>query len=254
MQAEDEEEIIEMLTKPMTESEMSEFHEVLASSDMKAMIRAYHSDTALGAVRGLVLELFQDKSVPPPVMLQAIMRLCLENIQQLGPEIKADLADVWLDLPAVFCESWTQLVLDAMQNQRENLKAPPTPELEEMYSLWKRAIPLAQDLRQTNVRNLDLTEQVYQVFYQFQEHLKIQPDSALEEVDYLDIWMHLILQIYIFTYLDGAELYYLFANNAGLVSAQILPFVYLLQAVEGYEDLLLPENKAELLELLQPSN
>lgn len=254
MLTEDNDEFVDLLTRPMSESEISQFKDVLASADMKVMMRAYHSEAALNGARGFVLELFQDKNVPPTVMLQALMQICLENIQQLGPEIRTDLTQVWLNLPAVFCESWTQLVLDAMQSQRENLKTNAVPELEEMYARWKAAIPSPQDLRQAHVRDLDLTRQVYQVFYQFQEQLKIQPDIALEEVDYLDIWMHLILQVYIFTYLDGAELYYLFASNAELVSAQILTFVYLLQAVEGYEDLLLPENKKQLMALLQPSN
>ena len=123
-----------------------------------------------------------------------------------------------------------------------------------MYRLWKAAMPPAQSLRQSQVRGLEQTEQVYQVFYQFQTQLKMQPDIALKPVDYLELWMHLILQLYIFTYLEDGELYYLFSNNALLISAQMSGFIALLQAVEGYEDLLLPENKEQLMSLLQSSN
>lgn len=254
MPAENDNDLLDLLTRPMSTSEFNQFKDVFASTDMKAMMRAYHAASALNGARGFVLELFQTKQIPPTVMLQAIMQICLENIQQLGPEINADLTKTWLGLPAVFCESWAQLVLDAMQSQRENLNAETAPELEDMYALWKAAIPPAQDLRQVNVQNLEMTRQVHQVFYQYQENLKLQADLALEDIDYLDMWMHLILQVYIFTYLDGAELYYLFAGNADLVSAQILTFIYLLQAVEGYEDLLLPENKDKLMALLQSVN
>lgn len=241
-----------ILADTLSEEELQEFKDILDSESFHVMVRAYHAQAALETIRFVVLGLIEKENLPVEVMLTALVGMWLELTAKLSGKLNsAKLQEIWSNHPTGLCQLLLQHAVDIMQQAEDELDMSVAPELEEMYADWNSRLPglLAEENLPENWQKwASLTQTALRNF-----HNELQSTSGLqiEDIDYYDAWTHMLLQFYLFTYFPQAEFYYLLSTNWHLFAAQHDQLFTLFLMLRGYEELLLPENRDKLLDLMQ---
>jgi len=252
MNKENEQEMLDLLTRPMSETELSQYQEFMDSDGFQTMLRAYHTQAALDAARQVVSGFFTQHPLSYEVMLMALTGIWLDNLGKLDKQFDKQMIGVWMHSPVALCQVLLQFAIDALNDKAAEVREDYPPELEELYVAWKKFLPKPQAnelnpspemLQQANI--------VLEAMESFQAKLEQDPDLRLQAEDYLDVWTHVILQTYIFGSFEKAEFYFLLSHNWQCFIQTMPTVLRLLLMLRGYEELLLPENRDKLNNLMQ---
>lgn len=250
-----DEELYDLITRPLSAAELAEYQEVLSGEDFSLMVGRYHADAAISNMRTLVLEFFKH-GVSFEMMITALANVWLDNFDRLMPNLDAETVMSWRQMPQLLVQILLQQALDALNDQRDRLITEYPPEYKEMYQAWSEAIPapqaavtdpelLAAELERQGQQTLIL----YQHLSEFAVQLQ-QTGFQLEQKDYLELWTQVLLQTYLFAQEGQQELYFLIQINWSLFMERLGQIVTLMTLLRGAEALLLPENRGELEHLL----
>lgn len=250
MPEQDSENLEDILRLALGEDDLSTYEEVLSSADFQLVIRAYHAQVVLQSIRDVVLGLIDRDQLPLEVMLKALVAVWLDKTSHLSPELNQHMSVAWIDNPLAFCQVLFQHAVDVMSDHRDELKLDLGPEIQDMYETWTGILPEVECDPGQMPEDWDLlSDQTCTVLLGFDERLR-QKGLQIEEVDYHDAWTHVLLQLYIFAYMEVPDFYYVLVNNWGYFAQQMPMFLKLFLMLRGYEELLMPENRNKLLSLL----
>lgn len=247
-----EDEWVELLTKPMSESELAYYQDVVSDKQFKTMIRAYHSQAAMETAQKLILKFFEEKQTAPEVILFALVATWLDNTCKINPEVfNEEFRNAWLPLPNIFCQALLQHAVGVFNQHRGGLNSEYAPELEEYYQRWQALRPaLLDEVEQNEEHFLEQAQEICGRLLYLQTYLLQECKFSMELMDFHNLWTQLLVQNYIFTYFTRVDLYYLMAANWRHMALEITDFLELLQAVRGFEELMDPEKSEQLNALL----
>jgi len=247
-----EQEMLDLLTRPMSETELSQYQEFMDSDSFQTMVRAYHTQTVLDAARQVVSGFFTQHPLPYEVMLMALTGIWLNNLGKLDKQFDQQMIGVWMRSPAALCQVLLQFAIDALNNKGAEVREDYPPELEELYVAWKQFLPKSQaDEFKPSPEMLQQAKIILAALEGFQAKLEQDSSLRLQAEDYLDVWTHVLLQTYIFDRFETANFYFLLSHNWQCFIQTMPTVLRLLLMLRGYEELLLPENRDKLNNLMQ---
>jgi len=240
-----------LLDQTMSEEELQSFETIMDSENFQEMVRAYHAVSALNTIRYVVLGLIEKESIPVEIMLSALIAVWIDQTAVLHPKLDLDsMRNTWLSDPESLCKVLLQHAVDSMYEKEHELKQDIAPELIDMYQQWQERLPAFLSAGQIPERWQELLEETYLALKNFQVELQNNTRLQLENVDYQNVWTHMLLQFYLFTYFKQPDFYYVLATNWNIFSQRNPLLIELLSMLRGYEELLLPENRDKLVSLL----
>ncbi len=238
-------EIPEIFVRPLSEQELAQFTTELNSEAGQAFIRSYHKSAMLSAAQELVYTLATAHPVAITDLVMACIDIWLEKLEPMHEAFNKNFAQRWKSIPDILCRTLLQQAVEALNAHRSDL-SDFTPEIEEMARDWVETLPLQQSQSpSTEGRQLCLSS-----FRNFDRQAEAIENLKMRAVDYLENWTHLLLQIYSLGVLRNADVYSLLASNWEYFLPRLPNILEALTLLEGYEHLLLPENKEQLTALL----
>lgn len=252
MNTTNDEDLLELLTKPMSEAELKTYQDLIDGDHFQQMMRAYHTQTTLEAMRQLLRRCFEEQRFSFESVFVSVTSMWLKRLSQMNPQFDDDAILLWMKTPALLAQILLQFALDTLQDKQEQVDKSYPVEMEEMYQIWQRILPqkVGADTA-VSYKLLQETQRVLAVFETVQQKLESDPQLKVEAIDYLEIWTQLLLQLYIFAVLDEPELYYLLFKNWHLFSSTLPTLLSLLILLRGYEELLMPQNRDKFNGLMQ---
>lgn len=252
MNTTNDEDLLELLTKPMSEAELKTYQDLIDGDHFQQMMRAYHTQTTLEAMRQLLRRCFEEQRFSFESVFVSVTSMWLKRLSQMNPQFDDDAILLWMKTPALLAQILLQFALDTLQDKKEQVDKSYPVEMEEMYQIWQRILPqkVGADTA-VSYKLLQETQRVLAVFETVQQKLESDPQLKVEAIDYLEIWTQLLLQLYIFAVLDEPELYYLLFKNWHLFSSTLPTLLSLLILLRGYEELLMPQNRDKFNGLMQ---
>ena len=149
-------------------------------------------------------------------------------------------------MPDILCRVLVHQSTQALARFENELESEVTPEVREMAQEWLDKIPDTRDAEmRPEYRAICLNS-----FRTFQQHAEGVENLKIGAADYTELWLHMVLQFYTLAFLQNADLYCLLASNWHFFMQGVPDILEALTTLEGYEELLLPENKAQLAEVL----
>lgn len=246
-------ELESLMTRPLSEAELAQYSEVLASQDFQDMVRHYHANSALTTIRQVVAAWIQ-QGISLEVMLRGLVHVWLDCLVRIEARIDADTQQSWREMPTLLVQILFLQAVDMLNENRSRLNNKVPPELEEMYAQWAKILPTPEaDPPDGDTELARLNAQVAGL-YQDLTLLRTRLEATglrLEGNDYLEIWTMVVLQAFIFGHVQAPELYYAIEVNWELYLDRLSGITTMMFLLKGYETLLLPENRHQLAELLQ---
>ncbi|MGV3526834.1 MAG: hypothetical protein ACO1RX_21630 [Candidatus Sericytochromatia bacterium] len=242
----------DLLTRPLSEAELKGYMAELKGPEFQQLVHDYHAQAALTASRNAILELLQ-QSYPPEVVLVVIAHLWLDSLVRLSPDFSREMVQGWRNMPDTLAQVMLQHAVVVLTEYKDTLVQTETPELEDMFGLWRKAlsVPVPALAREAEALQ-EATQRVYQSCRHFQEKLENGSGLKLVPVDFCSIWCRLLLQLFIFMQSDDhPDFYYLLDQNWSTFLPTLQLLVDMMMVFQGMEHVLLPENRSELLRLLQ---
>jgi hypothetical protein len=242
------ENVPEILTAPMSEAELQQYMGALNSEEAQAMIRDYHKSELLAGAQQTVMELVKQQDFHVTEILLASIDIWLNNLNTLHEE-SFDNAFVnrWKAVPDILCRVLLYQASEAFKSQQHQMEADVAPETEEMVRDWLRALP---NNPETDPRP-EFREACLIAFETYEQDAKKIENLKVLAVDYMEVWTHILLQIYILGILQESEPYLLLATHWPLFMNRFPDIMEALVLLKGYEELLLPENKDQLAAVLR---
>lgn len=236
------ENVPEILTAPMSEEELQKYIGALNSEEGQALIRDYHKSELLAGAQQTVIELVKQENFHMTELLLACIEIWLNNLNNLHESFDTAFIDRWKAVPDILCRVLLYQASEAFKTQQNQMINDIAPETEELAAFWLTTLPQnpEADPRPEFREACLITFETYQQDAQKVEGLKVLA------VDYLEVWTHLILQLYTLGILRDDEPYLLLATHWDLFMNRFPDIMEALVLLEGYEDLLLPENKSKL--------
>lgn len=246
----EDKEMLDLLSRPLTEGELAQFQDVLSSDDFQDMIQMYHANAAIEAVRKLILGFF-DQGLELESMIILLGNVWLDCVSEFDSRIDKASLDIWRQLPVVLTQIMVQNALLELVEKREQgtLKEDYAPELEELYEHWSQVTPILRRTplpEATQAQQEHLAEILYGVTTDFRKKLTQESGLKLQTGNYLEIWTMLLMQTYLFGYGDEPVLYYLIEANWPAVRGTLANMLDLMSVLKGMESMLLPENRHQL--------
>lgn len=240
------ENVPEILTAPMSEGELQKYMGALNSEEAQALIRDYHKSELLAGAQQTVIELIKQESFHVTELLLACIDIWLNNLNDLDENFDTAFVNRWKAVPDTLCRVLLYQASEAFKSQQSQMDTDIAPETEALATVWLNTLPQnpEKDPRPEFREACLITFETYQQDAQKVEGLKVLP------VDYLEIWTHLMLQLYILGILRDDEPYLLLATHWNLFMNRFPDIMEALILLEGYEELLLPENKNKLAAVL----
>lgn len=252
MSTTDDEDLLELLTKPLSESELKNYQDLIDSDQFQQMVRAYHTQTTLDALRQVLRRCLEEKRFSFESTFIALSSMWLKRISQLNPQFDEAAMLLWMKSPDLLAQVLLQFGLDGLKEREGEVDNSYPVEMEEMYTSWKAFLPqkITPEVAMTQ-KLIRETEKVLRVFENIQQQLEGDPKLKVEAIDYLEIWTQLLLQLYLFSVLDEPNLYYLISNNWRLFARSLPVLTSMLVLLRGYEELLMPHNRDKFNGLMQ---
>ncbi|MBF2053035.1 MAG: hypothetical protein IGS03_06165 [Candidatus Sericytochromatia bacterium] len=252
MSTEQKDEILHFLTKPLSEDELKKYKDFMASENFQYMVRLYHAQTALNSLRQVLHFFLKNEKYAFESIFVAVINLWLQQVHLIEPSFDKTAIESWSRQPVLLSHILSQFALNTLQEHEALLESNYPPELEEMYEEWEEFLPVeAFDPRESDKISLSEVEEVSKILLNLQHELETTPDIKTERADYLEIWTQLLLQLHFFAVEDEAELYFMLIKNWALFSKTLPILVNLMILLQGYEELLLPDNQDKFNNLMQ---
>lgn len=246
-----EAELLELITKPLTAEEMAQYQDVLDSASFQQMVRQYHLDTALNAMREMILGFFEHQ-VSLEAMLIALANVWIDRFREFDKRLDAETEASWRQMPELLIQILLQQVVEVLNENRLALRTDFAPELEELYARWKditprSAQPITDEADQQEHIETQIAQamRVYEFLSDFRGRLE-KMGFVLDGPDYLELWSLVMIQTFLFAQEGQEELYYLIQTNWNLFLERLSDLVTLMLLLKGFEELLLPENRQAL--------
>ena len=247
--ASSEEELLDLITRPLSDEEMAAYQEVLDSGAFQAMMKQYHFQAGLDSARNIALKLGQTEGLKLEELLIGFAGFWLSLVNESVPAFDEQAIEAWLTMPLILADVLTTYSAQALQSYREHLLERYPEEWRELYTQFTRELPEVAPDFDYDVAAFDRAMQVTDYLKGFHEKL-LQAGLQLNDSDYFDIWTHIFLQVYLFAYVNNPEFYYLLANNWPKVSPHLRMLLDLMCVLKGSEHLFLPENRQTLVKML----
>lgn len=252
MSTTDDDDLLTLLTKPLSESELKHYQDLIEGEQFQQMVRAYHTQATLDALRQVVRRCLEEKRFSFESTFVAVTSFWLKRLSQMNPQFDEAAMLLWMKTPALLSQMLLQFALDSMQERADEMSQSYPVELEEMYASWKAFLPSKVNPEApVTQKMLRETEKVLKVFESIYEQLESDPNLRVEAIDHVEIWTQLLLQLYLFGVLDEPKLYYMLFNNWKLFSRELPILLSMLQLLRGYEELLMPHNRDKFNGLMQ---
>jgi hypothetical protein len=249
---------LELLSDPnLSEAETEKYRELFENDSLfQAYVKAMHQQAALDGFRKVLLSFFQHGFEAEAAIIGNAY-LWLKTTQRLYPDFDEEMINSWMHQALLLNQLLFQFAIEAYQGALEedpsiSERTYPT-ELEEMYAVWSEHIySLSQsgdDISEEDlIQKSDLVIQTLSTLLtQYEEESGLK----LELRDYHKIFSHLLIQTFIFTYLDNPAVYYELAVAFEEVYISLgFDTPSILVHLKGKEHLLQPENQSQLLALL----
>lgn len=239
------------LVRPLSQAELQKYQDVLDSESFKDMVHFYHADAAISSIRMVLLKTFK-QGAQLEAVLAAVANVWLDCVARVEPLLNDQTMANWQRLPHLLVQILLQQAVDVLNRPLANIRTDYNPELEELYKEWKAAMPAPITSDEQAV--LDVQHEQAKTIYQNLTIFRSKVENSgleLKELDYIEVWSLIVLQIYIFGYLEKPDFYYVLDTNWNLYLKRLGEIISLLVAFTGYESLLLPENRAKLDEFMQ---
>lgn len=237
--------IPEIFVRPLSEQELAQFTSELNSEAGQAFVRSYHKSAMLSALQELTYTLATEHPVAITDLLMACIDIWLEKLEPMHEAFEGNFSRRWKSVPDILCRILLQQAVEALNEHRADLD-DFTPEIEEMANYWVTSLPAHQEQEpNASARQLCLSS-----FRNFDTQAETIENLKMRSVDYLENWTHLLLQIYSLAVLKNADVYCLLASNWAYFLPKLPNILEALTLLEGYEHLLLPENRDQLTALL----
>lgn len=236
-----------ILTAPMSEAELQKYTEALSSEAGQTIIRDYHKSELLAGAQQTVMALVKQQDFHVTELLLACIDMWLNNLRPLHDSFDNAFVNRWKAVPDILCRVLLYQASEAFKSQQQDMEAEVTPETEEMASDWLQALPNNPEADP----RLEFKDACLIAFETYEQDAKKIEGLKVLPVDYLEIWTYLVLQIYILGILRDDEPYLLLATHWNLFMNRFPDMMETLVLLEGYEALLLPENKSELTAVLR---
>lgn len=250
---------LDLLKDPnLSEAEVEHYRSLFENDAMfQAYVKMMHYEGILDNFRRVMLAFFK-QGYEAEVGIIANAYLWLYTTQRLFPELDDDIITNWMKQSMLLSQVLFQFAVEALYTatQKEpGLAMRKYPqEWEEMYAQWSRHLySLTRYQQEVDPEELlaksDLMIQTLMtVLEQFEQNSGLK----LELRDYHKILTHLLIQTFIFAFLDTPELYYELAVGFDEVYLSLgFDVPPLLIFLKGKEHLLLPENQEQLMEILE---
>lgn len=239
-------ELPQVLVNPIPEEDLKQFLDAMNSQEVQAFLREYHKNELLNGAQEVIFTL----STQHPFHLQEILMACIdiwmENLAQLHELFGPAFARRWKAVPDILCRVLLHQSVQALAQFEKELEPQATPEMQEMAKQWVTQIP---DTREDEMRP-EYRRICFKSLRTFQQHAEGVENLKIGAADYTELWLHLVLQFYTLGFMKNAELYCLLASNWHFFMQGLPSILEALTTLEGYEELLLPENKAQLAKVL----
>lgn len=235
-----------IFARPLSEKDIAQFTAELNTEAGQAFIRSYHKSAMLSAAQELIYTLATEHPVSTADILMACIDIWIEKLAPLHEAFDTDFANRWRSIPDILCRVLLQQAIESLDARRSELQEF-TPEIEEMADYWVETLPPHQEdaIPQAQSHQFCLN-----CFRNFDRDASEIENLQMRPVDYLENWTHLLLQFHALAVLRNANVYTLLASNWELFLSKLPDILEALTLLEGYEHLLLPENKAELTAML----
>ncbi len=241
------EDLPELLVQPMEEAELNQYISALNSPEGQMLIRQYHKSTLLTGAQELGLKILTEQGIFVRELQQACTHMLLKSLEQLNESFDTAFASRWKAMPDLLCRVLLNRAIEFLEKEEEKKDLDEaTPEIESLAREWTEQVPHTEDKspRPTHQKAcLDILEN-------YLNQVQNIVNFKAEPYDYMEVWMHLLLQVYTLGVLRGEEMYAFIAGNWDSFSEHIPYLLETLVLLKGYEELLLPENKDELEALM----
>jgi hypothetical protein len=248
---------LEILTRPNLSAADAEKYRVLFENDtmFQAYVHAMHCQGALDAFRHVFLHSFQ-AGYPAEAGMIAAAYLWLHVTRQLYSDCDQSIMDHWLQQAVQLCQIMLAFSIEAAlalyQNEPDRVETYPI-EWEEMYTLWSQDLYAASryGIEPDAQQVAESSEQMVAVSLSLLEQFLADPDIRLDLRAYHKVFTHLLLQVFIFSYLDPQNYYQIAACFDEIYLSVGFNLPLMLISLRGQEHLLNPENHADLMRTLQ---
>lgn len=248
---------VEILTNPnLSEAEMEKYRTLFDNDSIfQAYVKGMQMQAVIEAFRKVELSFFQHGFEAETVVI-ANAYLWLKTTQRLDPGFDDEMIQNWMQQSLLLTQLLFQFAVEAYQTA---LKEDPsisermyTTEMEEMYAAWSEHIySLAQDENISEELLIQRSDLVIQTLSQLLTQYENEAGLKLELRDYHKIITHLMLQTFVFTYLNNPSVYYELAvafEEIYITLGFDVPSVLI--NLKGKEHLMHPDNQTQLIALL----
>lgn len=249
---------LEILTSPnLSDAEVEKYRNLFENDSIfQAYVKSMHKQAALDGFRKVLLSFFQN-GFEAETGIIANTYLWLKTTQRLYPDFDDDMIQSWMQQSLLLTQLIFQFAVEAYQTaQKEDptltQRMYPT-EMEEMYALWSEHLYSLSQYGD-NISEEDLIQKsdlVIQTLSQLLTQYETESGLKLDLRDYHKILTHLLLQTFIFTYLNNPSVYYELAvafEEVYLILGFDMPTILI--HLKGKEHLMHPDNQAQLVALL----
>lgn len=237
----------QLFTAPLSEAELQKYMGALNTKESQTLIRDYHRSELLAGAQQTVIALVTQQEFRVTELLLACIDTWLSNLNGLHKSFDNAFVKRWRAAPDVLCRVLLYQAGEALKNQQNQMKDEIAPETEALASYWLRTLPQNPEADPRP----EFRQACLIAFDTYQQDAKKIADLKVLPVDYLEIWTHLLLQIYTLGILQDDQLYVVMATHWALFMNHFPDMMELLVSLEGYEELLLPENKGKLAAVLR---
>ncbi|MGE3725679.1 MAG: hypothetical protein AB7I41_09020 [Candidatus Sericytochromatia bacterium] len=248
---------VEILTNPnLSEAEMETYRTLFDNDKLfQAYVKSMHMQAVLEGFRKIVLSFFQHGFEAETAII-ANAYLWMKITQRLYPGFDDEMIQSWMQQSLLL----TQLIFQfAIEGYQSALKEDPSisqrmysTEMEEMYAVWSEHIySLAQEETISEELLIQRSDLVIQTLSKLLNQYEHEVGLKLDLQDYHKIITHLMLQTFIFTYLNNPSVYYELAvayEEVYLTLGFDVPSVLI--HLKGKEELMHPDKQGQLLALL----
>lgn len=248
---------VEILTDPnLSEAEMEKYRTLFDNDRLfQAYVKSMHIQAVLEAFRKVELSFFQHGFEAETVVI-ANAYLWLKTTQRLYPAFDEQMIQSWMQQSLLLTQLIFQFAVEAYQtatNEDPSISQRMySTEMEEMYAIWSEHIySLAQGEGISEDLLIQRSDLVIQTMFKLLDQYENEPGLKLDLQDYHKIVTHLMLQTFIFTYLDNPSVYYELAvayDEIYIALGFDVPSVLI--HLKGKEHLMHPDQQAQLLGLL----
>lgn len=240
-----------LLTRPLSEAELKGYMAQLEGAEFQQMLHDYHAELALETSRKLI-GAYLEAHCPPEVLLVVLGHLWLDGLARLESTISAEMIASWRTMPQMLAQVMLQHAVVVLTEYKDQLVQKDAPELAAMCAAWRRAMAGADAAQLADPVFQERAQRIHQAATAFQKKLENDLGLKLQPADFISIWNRLFLQLFLLMQGDEEPIfYYLLDQNWSTFLTTLPLLVDMMMVLRGMEHLLLPENRAALLEMVQ---